>query len=170
MKIEDLLKMTMDEAVTAQKNGDRPVISQWIAAQRLEELRSLYLETKDGSIILEALYHCCLESLPLPEWCEVGYLAAYRKIRQYSAGSWDEVFGRPHPKGTHLNAKNEKWGNRHKAYLRICEILHHEPGTPIDQNLFERVGRELGVGGKTKVEEWYYEVKKEMEKSIPGNS
>lgn len=139
-----------------------------ITSQHLSELEQSYIDTGDGAIILEALYVCFLRDMPLPEWVQKAYLSAYRKVRQYGAGSWDEVFGRPHPKGTHLSAKRERWEKQEQVYFRVKEILKNEPETPIDAALFERVGRELGVGSKTKTEDIYYEVKKKQE-SFPGN-
>ncbi len=45
----------------------------------------------------------------------MSFLAAYRKVRQYKAKSWDDVFGNPHPKGAHLGARRQK---RKKS--RVC--------------------------------------------------
>lgn len=139
-----------------------------ITGQYLLELEQAYNDTGDGALILEAIYLCSLRDLPLPGWVQKAYLSAYRKVRQYEAGSWDEIFGKPHPKGTHLEAKRERWEKQERVYFRVKEILRNEPKTPIDAALFERVGRELGIGSKTKTEQIYYEMKKRQE-TFPKN-
>jgi hypothetical protein len=72
------------------------------------------------------------------------------------ANSWDDVFGKPHPKGKHLHRivlENRKFGV-HQLVRRI----HEQEGVPIGDALFERVGRETGRGGKTVIAELYGEV------------
>ncbi len=131
----------------------------WVAAQELKQLYEA-CRAGDSAAVIEALYLCSLNSLPIPRWCEFEFLAAYRKVRQYKAASWDDVFGKPHPKGTHLKAKRELWEKGSQVYYRIEEILRNEPETPIDGSLFERVGREFAIGAKTKTEMIYYGQKK----------
>jgi hypothetical protein len=104
-----------------------------------------------------------LNDLPIPAWLTLAYLQAFRDIYQYRAKSWDDVFGKPHPKGTHLDAKRQEWEKSILVYHRVKEILRNEPGTPIDGYLFERVGREFGIGGKTLTEKYYYSWKNELE-------
>ena len=78
----------------------------------------------------------------------------------FEAKSWDDVLGRPYRKGIHHEARRKRRQYRKVVYDRILEIKKAEPDTAIDGALFERVGRELGIGGKTLVEEYYYSVKK----------
>ena len=105
-----------------------------------------------------------LNDLPVPRWCAMGYLTAFRDVIQYRAKSWDDVFGKPHNKGVHLEAKREHREKSFLVYYRIKDILGTEPETPIDGYLFERVGKNLGIGGKTKTETWYYEWKNILKK------
>ena len=100
----------------------------------------------------------------MPKWLQRAYRIAYRKVRHYNAGSWDEVFERPHPKNTQLETKREKRLKSFKIYNRVNEIIMNEPNTPIDKYLFERVGRDLGIGGATKISEIYYTIKKNRSK------
>lgn len=48
----------------------------------------------------------------------------------------------------------------------ILDIKQTTPDTPIDGYLFEKVGRKLGIGGKTLTEEYYYGAKKYLEESF----
>lgn len=168
MKVEDLLKLTLEEALAMpQGHHHRSVIARWTGAQSLVELEKAHNETQNPAIILEAIYHCTLNDFAIPEWCALAYLNAYRKVTHFKAKSWDDVFGRPHPKGTHLDARREELVQGHEVYRRINEIKAAEPETPIDEYLFERVGRELAIGGKTKVAKIYYTFK---EKFFPESS
>jgi len=157
------------EAWVEKRNGvDGPggPFFRWEIAQYLKKLYQWHIKRgRDAASpeIMEALLWCSFSSLPIPRWCEKAYRRAYARIRLYKAKSWDDVFGRPYPKGTHIEAKRQALENGCEVYLRIKEIKEENPSIPIDGHLFERVGRELGVGGKTLTEECYYRRKKEME-------
>ena len=80
--------------------------------------------------------------------------AGYSDIIYKAKTSWDDVFGKPHPKGTRANDEREKAFNAFLVWKRVRE--ENAEGHPIDENLFTRIGRELGLGGKTKTAELYY--------------
>lgn len=166
--LRQLYAWTFDDAWKAQEDWSdrygpnvvgRGPFHRWMGAQRL---RSLFDEYRSGSsaALMDALYECALNCLPLPRWCEDGFIEAYRKVRYFQAKSWDDVLGQPHPKGTHLPTKRQEWEKSFAVYMRIREIKKLEPGTAIDGALFERVGREFGIGGKTLTEKMYYREKK----------
>jgi len=92
----------------------------------------------------------------------MSFLKAYRKVRQYRAKSWDDVFGRPHKKGTHLDAKEQERKKSLPAYNRIKEIKRNDPSIPIDEDLFAIVGKEFGRS-KTLIAEYYYKWKNKLE-------
>jgi len=162
MNIEDLLKMTFDEAMEASEKTGRPLYQKWVDAHYFKDLEKGYKKSKNKSIILEAVFVCTLNDFDLPEWLKAAYRTAYRNVRHYRAGSWSEAFGPAHPKGAHIPAKRELRENEYLIYNRIREIIALEPETPIDGHLFERVGRELGIGGKTKISKIYYKIKKRL--------
>jgi hypothetical protein len=168
-----LLSWTFEDAWKAQDeweltgNQGRGPIFRWVGAIELREIYEAY-QSGDGAAILEAFHVCSLNSLPIPQWCEYAFLKAYRKVRFFKTekNSWDEIFDRPHPKGTHLQTKRQEREKGPKVYRRIEEILRDEPGTPKDGALFERVGRELAIGGKTLTEGFYYQEKKRNGSSL----
>lgn len=133
----------------------------WVGAQELGELYEVY-QTGKRSAITEALYVCTLNSLPIPRWCEMAFLSAYRQVRHFRAKSWDDVFGRPHKKGTHLETKRQEREKSLSVYHRIKGIKKADPSIPIDGFLFEKVGKEFGIGGKTLTEEYYYKWKNKL--------
>lgn len=141
----------------------RGPLFRWLGVQELKELYEIH---KNGNrqALMEALFVCSLNSLPLPRWCEMTFLKAYRKVRQYRAKSWDEVFGQPHKKGTHLATKRQEREKSLLVYRRIKEIKENEPTTPIDEALFERVAKEFHFCGKTMIAEYYYSWKNRLNK------
>ena len=165
----------------------RGPLFRWMGAVELRELYNIY-RMGNKAAIMEALFICSLNSLTIPRWCEVAYLAAYRKIQQYRARSWDDVFGRPHQKGVHLIGKqlkreqsllvyrrikdvnkNNLFGKREKEFIdgspirdKNGRIKHYNPSA-IGEKLFERVGMEFNMH-KTLAEKFYYDWKKCLEK------
>ena len=133
----------------------RGPLSRWIGAQELKELHTEY-QKGHKEAILEAVFTCALNSFPLPGWLETAFLKAYRNVRQYRAKSWDDVFGKAHKKGTQLAAKRQEREKSLSVYHRILSIKRAEPSTAIAEELFERVGRETGLGGATVMKEYYY--------------
>ncbi len=128
----------------------------WLGAQELKEIYEIYKEKKDPALIIEGLYVCSLNSLPLPRWCEFGFLKAYRTIRHYKAKSWDQVFGKPHKKGKQLYAAAQQRGKGLKIYNRITGIKKKDPSIPIDNSLFEDVGEEFGCCRTLAADYYYY--------------
>lgn len=134
---------------------------QRIARVNLEELFHSY-QTGDKQALLEAMYGCMMHAIPFPRWCKKAFLSACEDVYTYKAKTWDDVFGHPHPKGTHLAAKREEREKSLHVCKRIQQIKEDDPSIPIDGHLFETVGKEFGIGGKTKTEEWYYKHKDEV--------
>jgi hypothetical protein len=165
--LKQLYSMSLDDASKAQelfdkskeKNGGAGPLYRWISAMELREWYNVYKEGHKEAVI-EALSLCSFKSLPIPRWVELAFLNdCYRKVRHFKAKSWDDVFGSPHEKGTHLKAKEQEREKSILVYQRIEEIRNEEPGTAIDGALFERVGLEFGIGGKTTAETYYYKWK-----------
>jgi hypothetical protein len=101
--------------------------------------------------LLMAIRYCCWMRRPLPEWARLTFLQAYDS--GFDIKSWDEVFGRPHPKGTHL-AKEKK-------YLAVRSLIWERVraskamGKSINKELFEGIGKDLGVAGSVTSEIYY---------------
>ena len=81
-----------------------------------------------------------------------------RDITLFKAGSWDDVFGKPHKKGIHVPAHKEWAENIMKVWWRVRTLKQENPGWAIDNDLFKAVGKELGIGSSTKVKKFYYQV------------
>jgi len=92
----------------------------------------------------------------VPQWLSDVFVKAYEDVCTARAGSWDDVFGRPWPKGTHLKQLNNRWS---KA-LPIWQAVEtaRTSGKKIDDGLFTKVGEQFGVS-KTVAKKIYYAMK-----------
>jgi hypothetical protein len=124
-------------------------------AEILDILKEQF-ETGDKSALLQAIYRCLQLRRPVPEWLREVFLNAYEAPARFEIRSWDEVFGRPVPKGTHLKTQKRNAELRLLILERV-EALKAEK-KPIDKGLFEKIGRELSPPLKgTTVSEIYYD-------------
>jgi hypothetical protein len=114
-------------------------------------------EKGDHVALMEAIARCMMYGVPIPNWAASAFCAGYQAIGRLEANSWDDVFGKPHAKGKHLKHKALRLKKREQVYHRIREL--HAEGRAIDDELFERVGKELGVGGRTTCKGIYGEVR-----------
>lgn len=135
---------------------------QAIDAEILEAIKKLY-DAGDKKAILLCIHHCLKCDLAIPRWCKDAFIEAIDRVEDCRARHWSDVFGRAHPKGAHLKPKSDLFKEYIAVYDRVSERIAN--GEAVDGYLFESVGRELGIGGKTKIEQYYYKVKKwnEME-------
>ena len=137
-------------------------------AEILDILKERF-EAGDKSALLYAIYHCLLMKRPLPEWWRLKFLHAYEAHARFEIRSWDQVFGRPVPKGTHLETEKRNAELRPLVIERV-EALRAE--RPIDKGLFEKIGRELNppLKGTTVSEIYYDERTRELYETIYGPS
>jgi hypothetical protein len=106
----------------------------------------------DYQILLWAIDHYAQSGQPIPKWAAEALEDRLFRAVTGELGSWDEAFGSLYAKGTQ---RRRIYGlSRMLDVLFLVRQLHKE-GHPIDDHLFERVGKELGVGGKTTVKKLY---------------
>ncbi len=160
----DEQRAALDEAMAAtariiaaqpeRKNDPTLPIYRLDALDRLEQHR-LAFEAGNRFSLPTAIRICANHDLPLPDWASKAYIAAFDQVLNARAASWDEVFGKPYPKGTNLAATRKRRTLKYAVALRINAVLGSEPHTPIDEALFERVGAEFHIG-KTLAAALYY--------------
>jgi hypothetical protein len=120
------------------------------------ELHRLAYEAGDKVALLWMMRHCHYMHWPVPEWALQALTDALDRIEAGAARSWNEVFGEPRPRGTH--AWTAQLDHRKYAiYVSVRAIVERE-GKRIDTALFERVGRETGLGSASTIRERYYQV------------
>jgi hypothetical protein len=139
------------------------------AHEGLEALREQF-EAGDRTALLEAVHRCAWHELTIPEWATVAFMAAYREVAHARAASWDDVFGKPWP-GKHLARLRRRRELIFPVRARIQELRQRSDPPPLDEKLFESVGKEFGIG-KTVCQEFYYGPRKRSreKREISGNT
>jgi hypothetical protein len=122
-------------------------------AEYLEKMLKRQFEAGDKAVLLDAIYTCLELRRPMPEWLQVAFRHAYEAAERFKIRSWDETFGRPVPKGTHLRPR------KRDAELPLIIVEHVEAlkraKWKVDKDLFKQVGKEWGINA-TRASEIYY--------------
>jgi hypothetical protein len=129
-------------------------------AEVLNLLREIF-EAGGKWALLDAIYYCCLLKRPsLPEWLQHAFLEAHDAKTAYQIKTWNDSFGQPHPKGTHVDKEKRHFESRHAIVQRVEEL---QSEMPVDKELFEKIGKDLGIGGGTTVSKIYYEERRRLD-------
>jgi len=136
---------------------------QWIGLQELKAARASY-DSGDKLALLRAVSLCAQHSLVMPDWLAVQFLARYRKVTRVRVGSWDEAFGRPFKKGTHISQARLRLEKRFLVHNRIRTL--HADGRSINEDLFDEVATELGVS-RTVCKELWAEAQGLLDRILP---
>jgi len=121
---------------------------------------------KDGVELLQTIHVCGREGLPLPMWIVKDLLNRLQKLTTFETASWEDAFGRVLPNRARLAKSKRDHELRPRVHSRVMEIRQEEPRAAIDIFLFERVGREFGIG-KTLCEELFYEAERSRTNNAP---
>jgi hypothetical protein len=128
---------------------------------RWVNLEGLFLDLEaefvagDVSAVLKCVHLCVVDERPpqaWPEWARDYFVDKCEEGYEGKLKSWDQVFGHPYTEDAHrrnIRDAHFPW----VIYKRIEAAK--EAGRPIDDKLFEEVGLELGVGGKTLTKNLY---------------
>lgn len=162
---------TLKEATAAGKGySGKPwlhPVQLWMAHQSLEMDQKSY-EAGDMLALMRAINTCAVNEIVIPEWAAAAFSNGFRAVVTGRSGSWDDAFGRPHPKGTHLNAIRKRRALDGAVYWTAYHILEDNPEMPIDEHLFEIVGNKFAIG-KTLAAELYYQYKNKIS-TVSANS
>lgn len=130
---------------------------QYVAKGELEKERHRF-EAGDKNALLGAIRICATSELPLPHWVASEFIRGYDAVLNCRAGSWDDAFGRPFPKGTHLAALRKRRRGRIQVMLEVRAAKAR--GESVNFKLFEQIGSKLGFG-KTLAQELYAEARRQ---------
>jgi hypothetical protein len=99
-------------------------------------------EAGDKAALLWVIMICAQTNWRMPEWAREAFYEIYWTAASGEIESWDDLFGKPWGPGQQRAAVTN-----HKApYIwRRVRLLHTKEDAPIDNELFERVGKEFGV-------------------------
>ncbi len=114
-------------------------------------------EAGEKIALLGAIRICANHDMPLPDWAASAFIRGYDNVLACRSDSWDEVFGRPYKKGAHLSRMRQAREKRGAVWLKVNAAVQRDE--PINRELFESIGREIGVG-KTRAEELYAQAKR----------
>ena len=133
---------------TADWKGVRPYspkLRAWFKATVKPYLEALEEGYQHGEkdALMAALALCAQCGLEPPLWVRLPIVLSYFQTRPKS---WDDVFGRPTPKG-----KSVRKFNRRRRDLMIVERVRElaAQDVAVDDGLFSAVGEEFGVSGGT---------------------
>jgi len=89
---------------------------------------------------------CLKKKIVVPPHLAVTFMYLVHKGYRGDFQSWDEAFGKPR-----MNPKKQKKFERQIAQTqKVVEAVEKRQGS-LNEGAFEAIGRETGVGGKTKV-------------------
>jgi hypothetical protein len=119
----------------------------------LEKMLKRDFESGNKSVLLDGLYVCLELRRPIPEWLQQAFLKVFESVERCEIRTWEQVFGKPVPRGTHLRPR------KRDAELHLIIIEHVEAlkraGRKVDKDLFREVGKEWGINA-TRASEIYY--------------
>src|SRR5262245_16922400 len=129
----------------------------------LAECLAILKEKCEGgnkAAILKALHQCFLMNAPVPRWLRQAFVNAYENVAGFKAKSWDQAFGRPHPKRMRPQARKQYRDLRYPIAVSVHR--RKAAGKPVDKRMFEKIAGELKRAGEvarisgTTVSEIYY--------------
>jgi hypothetical protein len=98
-----------------------------------------YCRGGDKRALIRTIAVCCKFNVKPPAWAREAIFKAWLSPPK----SWDDVFGRPLPKGKSIKAQQRRQRIAMQVIPRVKEL--HAKSEPIDIALFEKVAEEFGV-------------------------
>jgi hypothetical protein len=123
--------------------------------------RRVGLAQKGFRATLDMVFLCARDGRPIPAWARSELFNIEGGLRYGQFKSWDDVFGRPVKKGAQLRAiqrRRELW-----LKVRLEVLKRQEAGRPIEPDMFDAVGEELGITGALAREVYYHSKKEDSE-------
>ena len=109
----------------------------------------------DRMALMDAIALCASNDHPLPVWVRSAYLVAFGKVKGLECRSWDDALGKPFPERKGLSAARKMASGSWDVFIAVERIRRDEPGTPIDEYLFERVAEILKIS-TAQARKYYY--------------
>jgi hypothetical protein len=166
-KIFDPWKSSYEEAISLQEKLGNPIgpqapIFQKSVADHIES-RKAQIKKGDGFEVLSCIKWCINHGLVSPVWLCKEFNKRYDSVLNLKAKSWDDPlsFGKPYKKGFNLNAAKKQKHKMYAVYAEIKRRLNSSPKPPIDDHLFEIIGKQFAIG-KTLAKEYYYKAEKQF--------
>ena len=123
-----------------------------IVQGQLDEHKKLY-EAGDKSQLIAAIRFCGEQKTVMPEWVVHEFQQATNNWYNLEVKELGAAFGLQWPKGAHMKAMKNRGSLVFDVLNRVEKAKNK--GVPVDENLFSKIGKEIGLG-KTLVSEYYY--------------
>lgn len=114
----------------------------------------------DKHALMSMIVICAQLRLPLPIWAAQMVTDIEFRWRTGKLKSWEDVFGKPFRGKTRKGALTRS--RKLEVWIEVQRL--HQQGRPIDESLFEEVGKKLKIGGKSTVSHLYYEMEDPVRK------
>jgi hypothetical protein len=114
-----------------------------VVEAHLEEYRERF-ERGDKAALFSVIRFCFNEQIVAPEWIVDAFFKATNKWYSLKAKTLDEAFNVRWPKGKSIAAAKKR--QRLKFAVLSAVRAARNAGRPVDEELFEKIGRELGIG------------------------
>jgi hypothetical protein len=152
--LEQAIEILSNPPPTADKETvEKALKTAAVLDPRYLEFRERQFKTGNApGAVLAVIAHCLARKLPIPDWAATHFIAIYKQQSRGEFLSWNEAFGRPTTKGHALRLKRNADGVGKVATLVNAAKSSRQP---IDNALFDSIGRSLGIGGRTLVKELY---------------
>ena len=100
---------------------DVQMITRWAFAHELLDLREQFEKDPTApNLIPRGLFLCARADFAMPRWLGDAYVKAWRKVHAMcESKSYDDVFGKPYPKGSHLSTIRDKKMYQSTVFLYI---------------------------------------------------
>jgi hypothetical protein len=118
------------------------------------EERRRQFEAGEDWALLDAVDFCARAGMPMPEWLVQAFCDRYVDWCLFRVKSLDDAFKVKRPKKMKLKARERRERLKPQVVLWVLR-LQRERRVPFDEALFERVGKQLGIG-KTTANKIYY--------------
>jgi hypothetical protein len=132
------------------------------AQTALDRMRERWAASRDDFDVLSAVAHVFAHNLIAPSWLSGEFSKRRDQVLRAERMTWDEVFGRPWPKGTRQQSVRRDIELRKRVYSCAWQLVREDPTRSINRILFDEVSELLGdVICGSKAEKLYYEAIKD---------
>jgi len=111
-------------------------------------------EAGHREILLRTVFAYAEAKRPMPQWVTTALRDISWRAMNGEIESWEDVFGKPWGRGQRRTALTRR--RQLELYWRI-RTLHEKEGASVNNELFERVGKDFGLS-RSVASRFYYEV------------
>lgn len=124
----------------------------------LERMRPACEAAGGGCAIMDAVAHCALHRLLMPEWLATCFIRMRAPVVDAEVGSWDQAIGRPWPRRARLSTIRRRIAAKALVHAAVWRAVQDDPTRGINRILFDEIGEQPDIAaGGSLVAELYYE-------------